>query len=77
MVTKIAKRCLDCVVFKPFLSPKRNAKFAKIFFWNGIVNNSNNVVIVGLGLSGMMMALYLVKHGYRVEIFEKNMDCLC
>ncbi|MGB5250169.1 MAG: NAD(P)/FAD-dependent oxidoreductase [Gammaproteobacteria bacterium] len=36
--------------------------------------NSNEVTIVGAGLGGALMALYLARRGHRVRVFEKRAD---
>jgi kynurenine 3-monooxygenase len=36
---------------------------------------NNNVVIVGAGLAGSLMAIYLARRGYRVDIYERRPDC--
>lgn len=34
--------------------------------------NQQNIAVIGAGLSGLTTAFYLKKHGFRVQIFEKN-----
>lgn len=36
--------------------------------------NPEKVIIVGAGLSGLLGALYLVKKGYAVDIYERRPD---
>jgi kynurenine 3-monooxygenase len=38
-------------------------------------NGNNNVVIVGAGLAGSLMAIYLARRGYRVDVYERRPDC--
>ena len=38
-------------------------------------NGKNNVVIVGAGLAGSLMGIYLARRGYRVDIYERRPDC--
>lgn len=35
---------------------------------------NNNVVIVGAGLAGSLMAIYLARHGYQVDVYERRPD---
>jgi len=35
----------------------------------------NNVVIVGAGLAGSLMGIFLARRGYRVDIYERRPDC--
>lgn len=38
------------------------------------MNNSKHIAIVGSGLVGSLMAIYLVKRGYKVSVFERRFD---
>ena len=39
------------------------------------MNYSNNIIIVGAGLSGLVSAAYLTQNGLRVTLIEKNNQC--
>ncbi len=38
----------------------------------GMTNKNLNLLIVGAGLAGTMLAIYLAKRGYKVKVFEKR-----
>ena len=40
-----------------------------------MMNYSNNIIIVGAGLSGLVSAAYLTQNGLRVTLIEKNNQC--
>nr|VFJ44571.1 MAG: kynurenine 3-monooxygenase [Candidatus Kentron sp. FW] len=37
-------------------------------------NNDNRICIIGAGLTGTLLSLYLAKRGYRVDVYEKRPD---
>ena len=37
-------------------------------------SGKNNVVIVGAGLAGSLMAIYLARRGYALDVYERRPD---
>ena len=38
------------------------------------MNHTKHIAIVGAGLVGSLLAIYLVKRGYKVSVFERRFD---